>query len=326
MAAAVVGEAYPMRPDSVSLRIVASHILFVLLPVYLAATSPPTAILFLLYLWFGITMQGLLNLMHECAHYHVFQRRRGSDVLGQWILGPLMVADFDKYRRLHWAHHRNLGSDADPKYTYRVEILGWRLPFVLVTCLVGVEAFRKFIYQRGGDREVAASPSSRQWIVRTCLVHTVFGASLVAVAYGAGAGDIRAATLQGAVAYGFVYAYGMMSLTIFVATLRAIAEHQDSPDAPLAVGEAVLRNLKCGPWGRLILGCYGFAEHATHHWEPAIPYYHLERATENLADRDRQFAPRDTYVSVLTAQVTWARTGARSSTPRRGPRGDADGR
>jgi len=53
----------------------------------------------------------------------------------------------------------------------------------------------------------------------------------------------------------------------------------------------------------LIFGCYGFAEHATHHWQPALPYYHLRAATIDLALNDAHFAPRLGYVSILMAQV-----------------------
>lgn len=59
-------------------------------------------------------MNGLLNLLHECAHYHVFTKRKGSDILGRWVLGPVAVADFDSYRKRHWDHHRKLGQDDDP--------------------------------------------------------------------------------------------------------------------------------------------------------------------------------------------------------------------
>ncbi|HET6366591.1 MAG TPA: hypothetical protein VFG27_05155, partial [Pseudomonadales bacterium] len=72
---------------------------------------------------------------------------------------------------------------------------------------------------------------------------------------------------------------------------------------PIVAGRAALRNLTCGPLARLIFGCYGFAEHATHHWKPAIPYYHLRAVTIDLAASDAHFAPRPGYVSIVMAQV-----------------------
>lgn len=91
-----------------------AHISFVFAPAYLAALWGPGWHLVPLWLWLGLGMNGLLNLLHECAHYHVFTKRKGSDILGRWVLGPVAVADFDSYRKRHWDHHRKLGQDDDP--------------------------------------------------------------------------------------------------------------------------------------------------------------------------------------------------------------------
>ena len=296
---AAARETYPTRRNIVSLAIVAGHVIFVLAPIYLAASFRPTPILVLFWLWFGLSMHGLLNMMHECAHYHAFRGRRGSDLLGRWVLAPLMFADFDQYRLLHWAHHRDLGGHDDPKYSYSVDIRGYRLARFLLTCLIGAEAVRKFFYQQ---RSVKKS-SSPLWILRVLVFQSVFVVSLVGTAYWWAGEDLRTALVHGATAYACVYAYGLMSLALFVATLRSIAEHQAGPDDPIVAGRAALRNLKCGALARLIFGCYGFAEHATHHWQPALPYYHLRAATIDLALNDAHFAPRLGYVSILMAQV-----------------------
>jgi fatty acid desaturase len=293
---------YPKRSDGVSLGIAASHIAFVLTPIYLAAAVQSVPLLICLWLWFGVSMNGLLNLMHECAHYHVFNARRGSDLLGRWILAPLMATDFDGYRALHWAHHRDLGGAGDPKYSYSVDVRRWRLALFVASCLVGMEAFRKFFYQQQ-YREGMSGSRSWRWILRVVVVHGVLFISLVGTASWMGATDARVALARGMVAYAFVYLYGLIALTLLFATLRAIAEHQAGPDGPITAGRAALRNLRCGPVGRMIFGSYGFAEHATHHWQPAIPYYHLQKATDTLAAGDTHFAPRRGYWVTLTAQV-----------------------
>jgi fatty acid desaturase len=263
---------------------VCCHLSFVLAPVYLAAQAKPGARLVPLWLWFGLAMNGLLNLMHEAAHYHVFRARWGSDVLGRWILGPLAFADFDGYRRRHWEHHRHLGFDGDTKDAYLVGIRGWRLLALLARCLAVMEAFGKFRRQWG------SASGSRMWLVRAGVFQTLFCGSLLVVAR-----DFRTAVL----AYCAIYVYGLMSLTVFAATVRAIAEHQIGPDSAASAGRAALRNFSCNPLSRLLFGAYGFAEHATHHSEPAIPYYQLPRATTELARRDPAFAPSAGYISTL---------------------------
>jgi fatty acid desaturase len=99
--------------------------------------------------------------------------------------------------------------------------------------------------------------------------------------------------------YVVVYLYGLASLTVFAATLRAIAEHQIGDDDARTQGAAALRNFSCGALTRLVLGAYGFSEHATHHQRPGIPYYRLKVETATLAKTDAAFAPTHGYWSTL---------------------------
>ncbi len=289
------------RPDAISLMAVIVHVAFVFCPVYLAAIFGWNFALPFLWLWYGASMNGLVNLMHECAHGHTFKRRSWCDFLGRWILAPLTFSDFDNYRQLHWEHHRSLGEQGDPKYTYKMDIRGRRFPILLLKCLLGIEAVKKFAYQINNRNKMKES-RSQSWIIRIIVTQFIFITSLFAVSGWFNSHDTKA--LCGAVlAYVIVYAYGTLSLTLLMATLRAIAEHQDGMDKPTLVGTAALRNLRCGPIGRLLLGCYGFAEHATHHSLPFIPSYHLVLATKVFSTEDRYLIPRLTYLSLLRQQV-----------------------
>ena len=95
-----------------------------------------------------------------------------------------------------------------------------------------------------------------------------------------------------------------MSLTIFAAALRAVAEHQLLADAESDVqGYAALRNFKCNPITRFLMGAYGFGEHETHHMHPGIPYYKLPRATAELAAEQASLAPREGYFATLVTII-----------------------
>jgi len=283
------------RSDTISLAVVAGHVGLVLAPVYLAALTGPGLHLVLCWLWTGLSMQGLLNLLHECAHGHVFRDARWSETLAHWLLAPLMGASFEGYRSLHWKHHRNLGTDDDPKYSYHEDIRGWKLASLVLRCLTLVEAVRKFQYQAGSARDV--SPSFA-WLLRAVLVHAVFVGSLVLVA-STNAPDLDTSFLRGAIAYLAVYGYGVVSLSVFAATLRAIAEHQGNGTEGMADGRAALRNLRSNPFTDLVFACHGFGDHATHHVEPGIPAYNLARATGELAANEPHLVAQQGYVGVL---------------------------
>jgi fatty acid desaturase len=288
---------FKKRSDLRSLLTVAAHLILVLTPVYLAAFLGPSVYWLDLWLWFGLLMNGLLNLMHECAHYHVFRRRGGSDFLGRWVLGPLAFANFDSYRWRHWEHHIHLGVDGDTKDAYLVDISGPKLIGFVLRCLTLSEALRKFRHQTTGS---GGEPvRAIVWLRRAALTHAVFFGSLLLVAGPAAHRPWSQAFAFAALAYALIYGYGLASLTVFAATLRAIAEHKLETGQSSSTGRAALRNFKCGPVSRLVFGAYGFAEHGTHHFQPALPYYHLGPATEELAIHDPEFIPNHRYVEEL---------------------------
>ncbi len=288
------------RPDLRSLLTVIAHLALVLAPVYVAAFIGPSLWWIALWFAFGFLMNGLLNLMHECAHYHVFRGRQGSDLLGRWVLGPLVAADFDGYRERHWQHHTHFGIDGDTKDAYLVDIRGVRLIALFVRCLTLSEALRKFRHQTVRGEPKGRKPSNPLfWLGRTVVFQMFFFASLLLVAGPAAGRSWPRAFLVAASAYGFVYAYGLVSLTVLAATLRAVAEHQLETGQLLWPRRGALRNFKCGPISRLIFGAYGFGEHGTHHYEPGLPYYHLAEATVELAADDPGLVPSHGYFREL---------------------------
>lgn len=294
-------ELFERRSEVISWGIAIGHLLLVFAGVLAAAVIGPSPLVVLAWLWFGLTFTGLLNLMHECAHRLAFRRRSSSDLLGRWVLGPLVLADFDAYRERHWAHHRNLGLDGDTKDAYLIEIRGAGLLRLLLRCLCLREAVRKSSWQSHATSEelpVGQGVGLGAALARTAAVQAgLLGAIvLLAVVAHDGVGRIVGSTV---VAYGFVYLYGLAALTVFAATLRAIAEHQTGDDESLYEGRAALRNFHAGPLTRLVLGAYGFANHATHHREPGVPHYRLPTVTASLATAEPALSPTRGYVGTL---------------------------
>jgi len=137
------------------------------------------------------------------------------------------------------------------------------------------------------------------WAFRTLLLQIIFFLSLALSSYAFGLADWPVAFRNALVVYVFVYMYGVMSLTIFAADLRAIAEHQPCGADDKSAGYAALRNFKCTPLSRFIMGCYGFGEHYTHHRVPGIPYYLLKKATKDMAKEDGSLAPTKGYFQMI---------------------------
>src|SRR5262245_23559045 len=115
---------FAKRSDWTSLAVVVAHLGIVVSPVYVAAALGPGWPTFFCWLFFGLGMNGVLNLMHECAHFHVFTRRSWSDWLGGKVIAPMVFADFAGYRRRHWDHHKFIGVVGETKDTYLISITG----------------------------------------------------------------------------------------------------------------------------------------------------------------------------------------------------------
>jgi fatty acid desaturase len=292
-----------LRPDWVSLSVVSSHLALVLSPIYAAAVLPLGWLTIAAWLLFGLSMNGILNLMHECAHIHVFTKRHWSEALGRFVIGRLVFANFDEHRRRHWNHHRHLGHEGETKDTYLIDIRRVLLIRYLLRCLSIGEAFKKFYNQaRSGSEAVTRS---RAWLLRVSGFQLVFLSSLVfAACLGNRTTSWAGIGVNVCVAYGFVYLYGLMSITVFMAALRAIAEHQLYDDGATENGYAALRNFRCSPLSRYLMGAYGFGEHHTHHRYPAIPYYQLAGATRELARSEPALTPGKDYFAVLFDLIT----------------------
>ena len=292
------------RAEAVSLALVLGHLALVFAPIYLAAALGGGWWLVACWLWYGFTMNGMLNLMHEAAHYHLFRLRPANDFLGRWILGPLALADFDTFRQSHWDHHRHLGESDDPKTTYHMDIRGHRFLALVGRCLTLVEAVRKFRLQADRQDGEPAPGKSLRWILRVFLAQSLFAGSVLALAAWAHRGEPGRETVDAAfLAYGFVYVYGIASVTVFTANLRAIAEHQIGADPAHRTGTAALRNFSCNPVTRLIFGAYGFGEHATHHELPAVPYYRLREVTRTLAAKNPALKQSQGYLGTIRSLV-----------------------
>lgn len=286
------------RSDAISVTAVIGHLLVVVSPVYAAAALGPGWHTPVWWLLFGLSMNGVLNLMHECAHLHVFKNPNWSAALGRRVLAPMMFADFDSYRRRHWDHHKFIGQTGESKDTYLIDICGMSLFKAFARCALLSEAAGKFLKQTVS--RVDGPNASRRWLLNVLIWQVGFSGSLLLIArmFNAEIGWATAA-YYAASAYAIVYLYGLMSLTVFMASLRAIAEHQQYDDASTQVGYAAMRNFTCNPLSRFLMGAYGFGEHYTHHCAPAIPYYRLKAATAEMAQQNPSLRPGKDYFRVL---------------------------
>ncbi|MEU8122580.1 fatty acid desaturase [Spirillospora sp. NPDC049024] len=232
----------------------------------------------------GFWLHYLLLFQHEAAHYNLAPGRRLNDLAANACIGVILGSDVRAYRRIHFVHHRNLGTTADTETSY-FDPLDRRF---LLESLTGVRLVRSLAgYQRAsaGATEGAAS--------RTPSAETAGPPFLGAVFLAAGA--VNASVVVGALLLGLpalaaAWVLGMLTFLPLFNSVRQVLEHRgDSAD-----DRADYRRTPHGAVNRLFgdgmlaatLGGAGFNRHLLHHWDPSVSFTRLREVERFLLRTD----------------------------------------
>ena len=74
---------------------------------------------------FGISIQYLMLFFHESTHYNIASNKRVNDFLSNMLMGLIIGEDIKTYRRIHFGHHKYLGTTKDPENSYFFK-LNWK--------------------------------------------------------------------------------------------------------------------------------------------------------------------------------------------------------
>jgi len=294
---------YSRKNDKSSLLIVFLHFALVFIPFLFLINATQIYLKALGFIYVGVMLNGLLNLMHETSHYLVFIDKSRNSTLGKSILGPLFFSDFNSYRLRHWQHHLKLGIDGETKLTYLNQIKGKYFFLFLFKCIFLVELFTKLI----GLKNVEANPNKKKsglpktQILRIISIQFLVFSLIFLTDLLLNHRTLLSTGFWSIVNYS-IYLYCILSVTVFVSSLRAIAEHQIHQNQNVIVGFAALRNFECNWFSRIIFGSYGFGEHLTPHHNLAIPYYNLEKATDILVEENQEYHKGPGYFNTLFQQ------------------------
>lgn len=196
--------------------------------------------------------------LHEGAHYHLAPSRGLNDLLSNVFLGVLTGHDVRSYRRVHFQHHRHLGTPEDTERSY-FDPLNLRF---FIEALTGVRLLRAMLtWSRGAAPEGAKSQTAYFTIVT--VISAILNMAIVL-------GSIALGSLALAVAW----CLGIFLFLPLVMAVRQVVEHRSLHADP----EANYQEIPHGQVNRLFgsgplastLGSAGFNRHLLHHWEPQL--------------------------------------------------------
>ena len=241
----------------------------------------------------GYGLAFLNNFFHESAHYNLHPDRARNDRLTNVLMGWLYGTSIQQYRKVHFQHHRALGTTMDSENSYfdplRVRYLAEGLLGLKV--IRTLRRYRKVEAERARPRAESSGPSTRlAWSLLAAAVNLAIGGGL---------------WLAGAEAAGLVWLGGLLAAFPFFVSVRQLLEHRSEHADP----EVDYHQVDHGAVNRLFgegplastMGSAGFNRHALHHWEPNLSY-------TNLPELERWLLGTGAAPLVEERQTTYAGT------------------
>jgi fatty acid desaturase len=281
------------RWHRVWLELGAAYLMLVLVFAAIGAIDPSWQLSLLVVpvgaLAIGYTIHFINCFFHEAAHHNVLPSRRLNDLATNLLMSWLFGSSIALYRKIHWQHHRALGTTMDSENSY-FDPLGVGYLLQGMTGLKALRTLREYRRTERGRQPGGDRVSRLAWL---------------AIATAVNAGIVGALVLLGSVPAAIAWLLGLLVVFPFVGSLRQLLEHRsESADPHLDYHEvehgAVNRLFGDGPLART-MGSAGFNRHAIHHWEPQLSY-------TRLADVESYLLRTEAAPLVLERQTTYADT------------------
>jgi fatty acid desaturase len=221
----------------------------------------------------GYVMAFVNNFFHEAAHYNLHPDRDTNDRLTNAVMGWMFGSDIATYRKIHFQHHRALGTTADSENSY-FDPLGTRY---LVDGLLGLKVVRTLRRYREMERDKQVKTKDGAGASRLLWMAICAGVNLAIAGVFAALGSLPAAA---------AWLGGLLLFFPFFVSLRQVLEHRSEEADP----DVDYRDVDHGAVNRLFgdgplastLGSAGFNRHALHHWEPNVSYTRLKDIEQYL--------------------------------------------
>jgi fatty acid desaturase len=224
----------------------------------------------------GYVMAYVQLFFHEAAHFLLAKDRTKNDLLANLAIGLWIGQDIRKYRPIHFAHHRDLGTAEDTERTYFEALT----PQLILESLTGVRVIKVLLLRRRALRQGAGSsaakpePRGSRWpLLAGLAVHGFLGLGLLWLG-----------------AYGALIAWvaGIGTVYPFLTSLRQLLEHRAIAAAGSApVPYAAAHRLFGDGLFASTFGGAGFNRHLLHHMEPQISCTRLAELEQFLTRTSR---------------------------------------
>ena len=215
----------------------------------------------------GLLLYRLTMVMHDCGHASLFTARNTNTRIGK-ALGYVTGVDFERFKLLHWQHHKGYGEPGDPqRFHYRGisrmtdAVFAWHV----VKPLLGANL--RYVF-----RESLLHPSNLRAAAATGEIVVLLVVQLGLAALVTGMGRHPSLVL---LPFAAAATFGL-----FLSQLRGIAEHGVGEPGR---DETFVRSHAHDWLGALLLYDVHFNFHEEHHRYPGVPSHQLPALSRELA-------------------------------------------
>jgi fatty acid desaturase len=229
----------------------------------------------------GSQQYALQILLHDGQHGTLLRTRRATRRFARWALSAPLLMPYESFRAKHLAHHRHLGSEADPdRYYHRSADKGTLGRFAWFLTALGSALSTAAGALRGSGTRSAGRPRDAARSGPGDVAPVVAAQLALAAALTAAAGPWGYPLL-----WWLPYFVGLFLMQ----NLRSFAEHAH-PEPDALADRHRLVTFVSHPVERFFVAPHNMNFHAEHHLHPQVPYYHLPALRRHL---EAQGALRD---------------------------------
>jgi fatty acid desaturase len=237
--------------------------------------------------------------IHEASHWNIASDRNTNDFLCNLLMSWIMGLEIKFYRKVHFDHHRHLGTVRDTERSYFFPL---NAMFILKG-IIGISVAQTLLgyLKRSGESHLPTGRVEKE-------THALGFAPIAVLASGVIIHGLIVVGLWyfGHTAASAAWLIGVGVLIPLLGSIRQILEHRmDDARSDIDYSEvdqgACTRIFGDGLFAKL-LGASGFNHHLLHHWDPQIPYTRLpelERFLNGTQMRDILDRRRSTYQAVF---------------------------
>lgn len=231
---------------------------------------------------------GLAVLMHECAHYSLFESRFLNTWVGKLLCAAPVIVNLDGYRKYHMNHHKKAGTKLDPDYPVYKNFPVTRASFLrkVIRDLTGVTGMKTFYatmlmkaglltydmsYQKNKvERSLSAADVGTN-LVKNLSLPILFHLALFLAFNAAGFGWVY-----------FLWWVSYFTVYMLIIRIRNASEHGAVENLLDSDPSKHARTTYANWIERLLFAPNYVNFHMEHHLRPSIPCYRLRSFHEHL--------------------------------------------